>query len=259
MENQDDKVILLEQEYRQRSFLRRKVSLTIPICVLLMLIFLLSILIVSIGSFYWTQGAVCCVNNHEEIIKSRAIYHSRPKRSPALKKNNSPCLSLLCCQTNVGPNIPWTQNRLPTNIYPVEYQLTLSLYNLIQDNNQYNGTIDILIEVQSPTLDIILHADLYITDVTVSQRSSPNDIPLVVDCAVPYQNTQTLAIHLTQQLQVGLFYDVRIAFYRTLNIHGIGLFENQFNKDQYGIEFVIKKRRTRFSCSFLLFILVYLE
>jgi hypothetical protein len=249
----DDKVILLEEQYRQRSFLKRKISLTIPICVLLMLIFLVSVLIVSIVSYCWIESAVCYVNNQEEIIKPRPIYHSRPKRSPALRKNNDPCLSLLCCQTNVGPNIPWTQNRLPTNLYPIDYQLTLFLYNLIEDNNQYNGTVDIIIEVRSPTYDIILHADLFISEIIVSQRSSPNDILLDVDCAIPYQNTQTLAIHLEQELQVGEVYDVRISFYRSLNLHGIGLFESQFNKNQYGIEFVIEKHFFFLIISFIYF------
>ena len=239
----DDKLILIEEQYRQRPFLKRKISLTIPVCGLLALIFLLSVLVVSILSFYWIEGTVCYVNNPEEIIKPKPIYHSRPKRSPVLKKNNVPCLALLCCQTPYDVTIvPWTQNRLPTNLYPVDYQLTLSLYNLIQDNNTYNGTVDIVIEVQSPTYDIVIHGDTYVTEIIVSQRSSPTAIQLDVDCAVPYQNTQTLAIHMRQQLQVGEVYDVRISFFRSLSIHGIGLFENQFNKNQFGIEFVIEKK-----------------
>jgi hypothetical protein len=246
MENHDDDddVILFEQKHRQRSFLRKKISLTVPICVLLIAIFLASAFIVSIMSFYWTEGSACYINNNdnnEEIIKPRPVYNSRPKRSPTLKKTNVPCLNILCCSADFNPNLLRDQNRLPTNLYPIEYQLILELYNLTQDNNQYNGTVDIVIEVRSPTYDIVLHGDVFYSDIIVSQRFNPDNIPLTVDCAIPYPNNQSLTIHLKEELQIGNAYDLRISFYRPLNIHGTGLFENQFNKDQDGIEYGIKK------------------
>ncbi|UJR37678.1 hypothetical protein I4U23_030373 [Adineta vaga] len=144
---------------------------------------------------------------------------------------------LIQCCTNLNPESPWNQSRLPTNIYPIEYQLMLELFQLNQDNDQYSGTVDIVIEVRSPTYDIILHSDnsLY-SDVIVSRRSDPTDEQINVNCMFTFPNTQTLVIHLEKELQVGFVYDVRIAFFRALSIHGTGLFENQFNKDQFGIE-----------------------
>jgi hypothetical protein len=255
-ENNDDEMILCEQHYQQRSFLRKKVSLTIPICVLLLIVFLSSVFIVSIISLYWTKGTVCYINNNEQTIKPRPVYNSRPKRSSTLKKANLPCMNIECCTTDLDPNTPWNQSRLPTNIYPDEYQLRLELYNLNENNYQYNGTVDIVIDIQSPTYDIILHGDLNYSDISVSQRSSSN-IPLTIDCVILYPDTQTLTIHLIEQLQVGYVYDVRISFFRTLNVHGTGLFENEFNQDQYGVEYEIKK--TKLFCLFICFILVDLE
>jgi hypothetical protein len=228
--NNDDEVILFERHYQKQSFLRKKISLTVPICVLLIVVFLSSIFIVSIISFYWTEGIVCHINNNE----------SRPKRSLTSKKVNLPCLNAECCTTPLDPNAPWNQSRLPTNIYPIDYQLALEFHYLNQNNDQYNGTVDIVIEVQSPTNDIILHGVLLYSDFSVSQRSSSNNIPLTIDCVILFSDTQTVTIHLIEQLQIGYVYDVRISFFRALNIHGIGIFENQFNKDLFGSECVMK-------------------
>ena len=231
----ENKLIFVEQQV----FLRRKINLTVPICVLLISIFLLSACIVSIISFYWIDGTVCYKDNNEQIIKSKSIYNSRPKRSLILKKINALCTDIQCCDTNFDSNGSWNQTRLPTNVYPIEYQLTLELHTLNQINDQYNGTVDIVIEIQSPTYDIILHSDINYTDISVSQRSNPDNIQLNINCIVFSANTQTLTIHFLEQLQVGNVYDIQISFFRGLNIHGTGIFENQFNVDQYGSRFVI--------------------
>jgi len=236
--NDDDEVILFERHYQKQSFLRKKISLTVPICVLLIVVFLSSTFIVSIISFYWTEGIVCHINNNEQINKPRTVYNSRPKRSLTSKKANVPCLDADCCTTPLDSNAPWNQSRLPTNIYPIDYQLSLEFHYLNQNNDQYNGTVNIVVEVQSPTNDIILHGDLSYSDFSVSQRSNLNKIPLTVDCVILFSDTQTVTIHLIEQLQVGYTYDVRISFFRTLNIHGTGIFENQFNKDLFGSECV---------------------
>jgi hypothetical protein len=235
MESDKDDVILFEREYPRRAFLRKKVSLTVPLCALLIVIFVLSAFIVSIISFYSTEGTVCYTNTSEQTT-STPVFYSRSKRSPTIKKTNIPCIGFECCTTALDPNAPWNRTRLPTNVYPVEYELVLELFHLNEENDFYSGTIKILIEVQSPTYDIILHGDLLYSDATVSQRSSPDNIQIPVDCIIPFPNTQTLIIHLTQQLQVGNSYDVHIAFLRALNVHGTGLFENQFNKDQFGLQ-----------------------
>ncbi|CAF0951463.1 unnamed protein product [Rotaria sordida] len=161
MENNKDDVILLERSYPQRSFLHKKISLTIPICALLFVVFLLSAFIVSIISLYWVEGTICYINNNEVIKqdqpKSRQIYYSRPKRSLTSRKSNIPCLSFECCKTSLNPNAPWNQSRLPTNVYPIDYQLELELSKLNEQRDQYSGTVDIVLEVRSPTNDIILH------------------------------------------------------------------------------------------------------
>lgn len=232
----DDSKILIEKDYRKQSFLRKKVSLTITICVLLFIVFILSLFIVSTISLYWTEDADCYVNTNKQTIKSKPVYNSRPKRSLTSKKVNLTCVDAQCCSTNLNSNIPWNQSRLPTNIYPIEYQLKLELYNLTEDNNRYDGAINIVIEIQSATNDIILHGDLFYSNISVTQRSNPENISLTIDCVIQDSNTQTLTIHLIEQLQVGNVYDVRISFSQVLNIHGTGIFENQFNKDQYGTQ-----------------------
>ena len=230
-----------EEQDRQQSFLRKKISLTIPICVLLIVVFLLSALLVTIVAFYWIDGTICHVESSTGIIQPKRVHHSRPKRSSTLEKANARCLAPLCCSAQQSPPTPWTDTRLPTNIYPIEYQLTLYLYELNEDNDQYNGTVDIVIEVRSPTYEIILHNDIQvtITDIIVSRRSNPNDTMLNVDCGIPSQNTQTLRIYMKEELQVGYTYDVRIFFHRNLHVHGTGIFESQFNKYQDRVEFVM--------------------
>jgi hypothetical protein len=235
-------VFLIERDHHQQTFLRKKISLTIPVCILLIVVFLTSAFLVSIISLYWTEGTICYVNNNDgeikpEQFKPRPVYYSRPKRSPVSKKNNLPCLAIECCTTSLDPTAPWNQSRLPTNVYPVEYQLELDIFRLNQGQDDYSGIVDILIEVRSPTKDIILHGDaLLYSDIIISQRSSPDNIPIAVDCVISFPNTQTIVIHLQEQLQIGNLYDLRIAFFRALSIHGTGIFENQFNIDQFGIE-----------------------
>ena len=253
MEEHDEKLILLEDQ----TFLRRKISLTVPICALLITIFLTSALIVTVVAFYWTEDAVCFINNNEQTIKSKPVYYSRPKRGTTLKEAKSLCIGSRCCSTSIGSNVPWTENRLPNTIYPLQYQLKLELYNLNQPTDQYNGTVDIVIEVGSATYDIVLHGyDLFYSNITVSERVDSDNVSLTVDCSIPDTIAKTLTIHLVEELKVGSIYDVRISFYRDLNVHGTSLFENQFKKDQYGSELILKKRRReRLIC----FILVYLE
>ena len=241
MDSDKDDVILFERDDHRRPFLRKKVSLTVPICVLLIVTFLTSALIVTTISFYWTQGTICDIPQTEKPDQEQStttpVYYSRPKRSSASRKANVPCFEFDCCNTTLDPNAPWTQTRLPTTVYPVDYILTLDLFHLNEENDQYSGVVDIVLEVQSPTYDIILHGDtLLYSDVTVSRRSSPDPIQIPVYCIVPYPATQTVIIHLAEQLQIGNVYDLRISYFRALSVHGTGLFENQFNKDQFGLE-----------------------
>lgn len=237
MDDSKDDVILFEKDYPRQSFLRKKISLTIPVCILLIGIFLSSAFIVSVISFYWSDGVICYAKDNEQnqLEKQipRPIYYSRPRRSATAKKANLPCMDMSCC-SNLNPVAPWNQSRLPTNLYPVEYQLMLELLHLNEENNQYGGTVDIVIEVESPTYDIILHGELLYSDVIVSRRSNPNDVQMDVNCMFSFPNTQMLVIHLTEELKVGYTYDVRISFFRALNVHGTGIFESQFNKDQFG-------------------------
>ena len=239
METNKDDVILLEEIYHQQSFLRQKVSLTIPICALLVLVFLSSAFTVTVISLWRTEDVACYTNNDEQIGANqpvpKSIYYSRPKRSLTSRKVDLPCMDIECCD---DPNAPWNQTRLPLNVFPVEYQLELELFQLNEENNRYSGTVDIVIEVRSPTYDIILHGDLSYSNFTVSQRSSPRNTLIPIDCVVLFPSTQTLTIRLTQQLEVDNLYDVRISFSQALSIHGTGIFESQFNKDQSGFECV---------------------
>ncbi|CAF3728050.1 unnamed protein product [Rotaria socialis] len=239
MANSKDDAILLGDIDHQRSFLHKKVNLTVPICTLLIVVFLSSAFFVSIVSLYWAQDIKCYVDSSELIKpdepKPRQVYYSRPKRSVASRKANVPCFEFGCCTTPLDPSKPWSQSRLPKNVYPNEYQLTLDLFELNEGQDKYSGTVDIVLEVRSPTYDIILHGEILISDVIVTKRASPDNIPLTVDCVLPFPDTQTLTIHLKEQLQVGDLYDVRISFFRALSVHGTGIFEIPFATDPSGL------------------------
>ncbi|CAF1347913.1 unnamed protein product [Adineta steineri] len=240
MEGSQDDLLIMDHDYSRRLFLRKKISLTTSTCVLLIMIFFSSLFVVSITSFYLTESPICYVTNNVEKVKSeeptaRPIYISRPKRSLTPKKVEL-CMNPGCCP-NLDPTAPWEKPRLPTNVYPEDYQLELSLFQLNQPTDTYSGAIDIVLGVRSPTNEIILHADgLLYSDVFVTKRSSPNDTQLNVECIVPFPNTQTVVIRVTEQLEKDVTYDVKISFFRALNIHGTGLFESQFNKDQFGLQ-----------------------
>lgn len=241
MEKYNDDVLLIDSVDQKRSFLHKKISVTIPICILLIVVFFTSIFLVSIFSWYWIDDTKCYINTNEIIKpdepKPRQVYYSRPKRSPTMRKAaRVPCFGFECCTTPLNPAAPWNQSRLPTNLYPIDYQVTLDLSQLNEGNDLYSGTVDIVLEIDAPTYDIILHGTITLTDITVSQRSSPSNIPLDVDCTIPFPDTQTLTIHLKQRLEVGSVYDVRMSFSRVLNIHGTGVFQIQFSKDLYGME-----------------------
>lgn len=221
----------------KQSFFQKKIHITLPICYILINIFLSLIFIITAGSFYWKDSTVCVINNNND-EQIRPVYYSRPKRSLESKTSRSVCFSALCCKYTFGEEPPWTENRLPTNVVPIDYQLSLEMHNLTQSTDEYNGTIVIVLEIRSNTSDIVLHADLTILDVQLSLHGSENHSSIAVDCALAYKSTQTLRIYLKQLLIAGETYDLRISFKRALNVHGTGLFENQFNTDLDSIQLV---------------------
>ena len=239
MESMKDGAFLLERDYRQRSLLHRKVRLTIPVCVLLVVVFFLSTTIVALVSYYRTGGTACYVQNDRLAViqaEPKRNYISRPKRNLPVAKPRLPCFGFECCETSVDTSKPWEKPRLPTNVYPIEYQLTLEIYNLNKPNDTYSGEIIIVVDILAPTSDIILHGvELFYSEITVARHYDANRTDIPVDCVIPFPATETLVIHLGQRLEVGSVYDVRILFSRALNIHGTGIFEVQFNKDQFGL------------------------
>ena len=228
----------------KQSFFQKKIYITLPICYILINIFLSLVFIITVGSFYWKDSTVCVINNNnnnndEQTMPSRPVYYSRPKRSLESKTSRSVCFDARCCEYTFGEESPWTENRLPTNVFPIDYKLSLEMHNLTQSTDEYNGTIDIILEIRSNTSDIVLHADLTILDVQLSLHGSEHHSSIAVDCALAYKSTQTLRIYLKQLLIAGETYDLRISFKQALNVHGTGLFENQFNTDLDSIQLVL--------------------
>ena len=233
-----DNVFLLERDYHQRPLLHRKIHLTIPVCVLLVIVFFSSATIVSLVSYYRTGSPVCYVENDRPIPAARPRnYISRPKRSLPVINSRLPCFGFGCCSTPLDPSKPWENSRLPKNVNPIEYQLTMEMYKLNEPTDTYSGDITIVVEILAPTAEIILHGvDLLYSEVSVAQHYDANRTDIPVECVIPFPATETLIIHVGKQLAVGTTYDVRILFFRALNIRGTGIFELQFNKDQFGLE-----------------------
>jgi hypothetical protein len=241
-QEKDDALLLLNDNEQARSLLRRKIRLTLPICLLLIFVFALSAIIVSFVSYIWFDSFVCTrttyqVDQARPRPELKPIDTARGKRSLSSRKINIPCFGFQCCVTPLDPSEPWKHTRLPKHIQPIDYQLELDLFQLNQPTDLYSGQVIIIVEIKSATADIVLHGmDLIYSDVSVTQHDNINRTDMAVECVIPFPATQTLIIHLSEQLRVGVTYDIRIRFSRTLNIHGTGLFEIQFNKDQYGIE-----------------------
>ena len=242
MKTSMDREILIDHDPHPRSFLRKKIHLTIPACTLLIVVFLSSAFIVALSTLYWTPVTICYAGSQEQVTEKPlatppAPAHHRSKRSSGLQARTVPCFGFGCCTTSLDPNKPWTNARLPTTIYPIDYQLSLDLFKLNQPDDDYVGFIIIVIEIRSPTSDVILHGmDLSYSEVSVYQHSNANKTEVPVDCVIPFPATETLIIHLAEQLQVGFLYDVRIGFSRKLTVHGTGLFEIQFDKSPSSIE-----------------------
>lgn len=237
MKHLKDDVLLLDQTRHSQPFLQQKVRLTVPICALLVTVFVSSAIIVSFVSYYWIGESICYIRNEQQINDIRSdnvVEMPRPKRS--LPEKAVPCFGFDCCTSSLNPDKPWEKSRLPDHIQPEEYQLTLQLDNLTRPTDIYQGEVIIVADVRKPTTEIILHGvDLLYTDVTVTQHDNPDLPGATVECVIPFPATETLIIHLNESLKEGR-YNIKIAFFRALNVHGTGLFELQFNKDQYGLE-----------------------
>lgn len=240
MKNLRDDVLLLEQNHRSQSFLQQKIRLTVPICVLLIIVFISSAIIVSFVSYYWIGESICYARNEQQITDMRSIdivEIPREKRSLSEKKSKMPCFGFECCTSPLDPDKPWEKPRLPDHIQPEDYQLYLEVHNLSQPTDIYKGDLTIVIDVRKSTQDIILHAvNLLYEDITVTEHDNPVLPGISVECAIVFPLTETLIIHLSESLKEGVRYNLNIKFFRALSVHGTGLFELQFNKDQYGSE-----------------------
>lgn len=241
MGNQRDDTFLLENTKRSTSFLQQKIRLTIPVCILLIFVFVSSAIIVSFVSYYWIGESVCALRSEQGFVREiQAVdppIKSRSKRDVSEEKKETPCFGFACCTTPLDPDRPWEKPRLPDRIQPVDYQLRLELYQLNQPTDTYSGDITIVVDVRTETADIILHAlDLLYSEVTVTEHDKPDTTSITVECVIPFPATETLIIHLAEKLKVGTRYNLRIKFFQALSIHGTGIFEIQYNKDQYGIQ-----------------------
>ena len=238
MEKASSEFFPFENEIKDsnRSFLNRKVRLTIPAAFLLLMIFFTSISVTVLFMLTSTVSEVGPTQNRDETIEPMKISREKRDLSP-VNSAKILCFRILCCETPLDSNEPWKANRLPTTVKPIDYKLNLELFKLNGSEDEYEARLNIIVQVLQPTSDIIVHATNFrYSDINIRQHDGVNRSDIPFDCAIPYPATQTLVLHLKEQLKVGFYYDVLISFSRPLNTYGTGLFELPFNRDPYGIE-----------------------
>lgn len=225
---------VVDDENRRKSFLQRKVRLTTSACLLLFVVFATSTIVAAIVSHCWLNDVRC----KSKRIEIEPV--SRSKRDlPVEEKKQQrllPCSNIECC-TNLDAAKPWTKNRLPNTINPVDYQLSLTLDTLNDPEDEYDGQITIVAEVVEPTRDIILHGSMFrYPTIAIYPHGTENRTEYPIDCFFPFPATDTLVIHMKQNLLPNVRYDIYIEFSRPLNSQATGVFELEFNRDRYGVE-----------------------
>lgn len=112
----------------------------------------------------------------------------------------------------------YTSARLPTNVYPVEYDLNITTflpgYNWKEDerNMSYNGIVTVRLVVVNTTNLIVMHSDIKtqaINDITVTSKSNAN---LKLIHMVPSIEDQFLNMELNEEAHLGDELEITISF-----------------------------------------------
>lgn len=119
---------------------------------------------------------------------------------------------------------PWNSNRLPTNIVPIEYDITLRTPIFATD--VYNGEVTIDIEVKQPTQYIILHSK-FLSDYLPSVRDQ-SGAEVQISCTGDFLPNDYYIIKTVQSLTPGN-YKVDLFFTGSLVAFSNGIFEISYN------------------------------
>nr|XP_002738531.2 PREDICTED: endoplasmic reticulum aminopeptidase 1-like [Saccoglossus kowalevskii] len=141
----------------------------------------------------------------------------------------------------VPSGVPYTSIRLPLNVIPQTYDIFLHP-NLTTE--EFAGTVTIQLKVVQETSSVIVHMkDLKFTrtpEITpvVSKRDTVTQDIRVKDTA-PINDLEMMYLELSQELQVGMLYNLKMSFSGQLNSEGLDGFYKSVYKAANGEERVI--------------------
>jgi len=124
--------------------------------------------------------------------------------------------------------------RLPGNTTPVSYVLKIMPnYNCSTDAVDFDGEVEIVINVQSETSTITLnYKNILIYVVYVHEKITEDDVD-VMEVSYDSQNEQC-NILLRSQLKVGIQYLVNIEYHVKIDTNDMeGFYKSKYNKDSY--------------------------
>ncbi|GIZ03224.1 thyrotropin-releasing hormone-degrading ectoenzyme [Caerostris extrusa] len=120
--------------------------------------------------------------------------------------------------------------RLPGNVVPYHYNLTLQLFMLPKYNFTTRGNVEIFIECIEPTEVIILHArDLKVESASVALLNETAENKWLYNTTVELDTErQLLLIHLNDTLEPKSRYILDIGFYGIINNLSVGLYRSGY-------------------------------
>ncbi|GIY61314.1 thyrotropin-releasing hormone-degrading ectoenzyme [Caerostris darwini] len=120
--------------------------------------------------------------------------------------------------------------RLPGNVVPYHYNLTLQLFMLPKYNFTTRGNVEIFIECIEPTEVIILHArDLKVESASVALLNETTENKWLNNTTVELDTErQLLLIHLNDTLESKSRYILDIGFYGIINNLSVGLYRSGY-------------------------------
>lgn len=124
--------------------------------------------------------------------------------------------------------------RLPGNTTPKSYNLKIMPnYNCLTDAVDFDGEVEIVINVQSETSTITLNSkNILVYVVYVHEQITEDDVD-VTEVSYDSQNEQC-NILLRSQLKVGIQYLLNIEYHVKIDTNDMeGFYKSKYNKDSY--------------------------
>ena len=84
-------------------------------------------------------------------------------------------------RVQAAPNCTWQSYRLPTNVLPTAYRLTLQ--TLLEDQSNVTGRVEIDVDVTEPTNCVVMHAvGMTVSDIFAVSREGSEQQGEVIVC-----------------------------------------------------------------------------